>query len=68
METWITGTAIRAHKAETPKQPSCCLRVRALHFYPDPRKRRFNCDSQEPVENLGAWEEWGADNLGRGGQ
>jgi hypothetical protein len=33
-----------------------------------PRKRRFNCDSQEPVENLGAWEEWGADNLGRGGQ
>ena len=29
------GMAIRARKAETPKQPSCCLRLRALHFYPD---------------------------------
>jgi hypothetical protein len=29
------GMAIRARKAETPKQPSHCLRLRALHFYPD---------------------------------
>ena len=41
METWTMGTAIRARKAETPKQPSCCLRLRALHFYPD----RQNDDS-----------------------
>jgi hypothetical protein len=26
----------RATKAETPKQPSLCLRLRAPYFYPDP--------------------------------
>jgi hypothetical protein len=28
-------TANRARKAETPKQPSLCLRLRAPYFYPD---------------------------------
>ena len=27
--------AKRARKAETPKQPSLCLRLRAPQFYPD---------------------------------
>jgi hypothetical protein len=29
--------AKRARKAETPKQPSPCLRLRAPYLYPDPR-------------------------------
>ena len=29
------GRAKRARSAETPKQPSLCLMLRALHFYPD---------------------------------
>jgi hypothetical protein len=36
VETWAMVEAKRAHKAETPKQPSLCLRLRAPHFYPDP--------------------------------
>ena len=35
-ETWARVKAIRAHNAETPKQTSLHLRLRALHFYPDP--------------------------------
>jgi hypothetical protein len=35
VETWAMVEAIRAHKAETPKQTSFNLRLRALHFYPD---------------------------------
>jgi len=34
-ETWAMGRAKRAHTAETPTQPSLCLMLRALHFYPD---------------------------------
>lgn len=34
-ETWAMVKAIRAHNAETPKQTSLHLRLRALHFYPD---------------------------------
>jgi hypothetical protein len=29
------GKAKRARKAETPKQPSLCLRLRAPYLYPD---------------------------------
>src|ERR1700738_1006218 len=29
------GRAKRARTAETPTQPSLCLMLRALHFYPD---------------------------------
>ena len=29
------GRECRARTAETPKQPSLCLTLRALHFYPD---------------------------------
>ncbi len=36
VETWARVEAIRAHKAETPKQTSVYLRSRALHFYLDP--------------------------------
>ena len=35
METWAMAWAKRARKAETPKQPSLRLRLRAPHFYPD---------------------------------
>jgi hypothetical protein len=28
--------AKRARKAETPRQPSLCLRLRATYLYPDP--------------------------------
>ena len=35
-ETWTIVEAIRAHKAETPKQISFNLRLCVLHFYPDP--------------------------------
>jgi hypothetical protein len=35
VETWAMVEAKRAHKAETPKQPSLCLRLRAPHFYPN---------------------------------
>ena len=34
-ETWTMVDAKRARKAETPKQPSLCLRLRAPQFYPD---------------------------------
>jgi hypothetical protein len=34
-ETWARVEAIRAHNAETPKQTSLHLRLRASHFYPD---------------------------------
>jgi len=30
--------AKRARKAETPKQPSFCLRLRAPYLYPDPKQ------------------------------
>ena len=36
-ETWAMEKANRARKAETPKQPSLCLRLRAPYFYPDQR-------------------------------
>jgi hypothetical protein len=35
METWTMAKAKRARKAETPKQPSSCLRLRAPYLYPD---------------------------------
>jgi hypothetical protein len=57
VETWARVEAKRAHNAETPKQPSLCLRLRAPHFYPDPlhpyelvtcigvlEKNAFTCD------------------------
>jgi hypothetical protein len=34
-ETWTMEKAKRARKAETPKQPSLSLRLRAPYFYPD---------------------------------
>ena len=34
-ETWAMEKAKRARKAETPKQPSLCLMLRAPYFYPD---------------------------------
>jgi hypothetical protein len=43
METWAMEKAKRARKAETPKQPSLSLRLRAPYLYPDqsgPRARR----------------------------
>jgi len=33
-ETWAMVGAKRARKAETPKQPSLCLMLRAPYFYP----------------------------------
>jgi hypothetical protein len=39
--------AIRAHKAETPKQTSLHLRLRALHFYPD-REHAMEANEMEP--------------------
>src|SRR5215468_1639605 len=36
METWTMEKAKRARKAETPKRPSLCLRLRAPYLYPDP--------------------------------
>jgi hypothetical protein len=33
-ETWAMVWAKRARKAETPKQPSLCLMLRAPYFYP----------------------------------
>jgi DDE superfamily endonuclease len=33
--TWTMERAKRARTAETPKQPSLCLRLRAPYFYPD---------------------------------
>jgi hypothetical protein len=32
---WAMEKAKRARKAETPKQPSLCLKLRAPYFYPD---------------------------------
>ena len=32
---WTMAKAKRARKAETPKQPSPCLRLRAPYLYPD---------------------------------
>jgi len=46
-ETWTRVKAIRAHNAETPKQTSLHLRLRALHFYPD--RRRGACESKYSV-------------------
>jgi hypothetical protein len=55
--------AKRARKAETPKQPSLCLRLRAPYFYPDfaaqwlayaLRYRRFACTLTGTCARLGA--------------
>jgi hypothetical protein len=35
------GRATRARTAETPTQPSLCLMLRALHFYPDHESHLF---------------------------
>ena len=35
-ETWAMAWAKRARKAETPKQPSLSLMLRAPYFYPTP--------------------------------
>ena len=35
-ETWAMAGDTRARTAETPKQPSLSLRLRAPHFYPTP--------------------------------
>ena len=35
-ETWAMARAKRARKAETPKQPSLSLMLRAPYFYPTP--------------------------------
>jgi hypothetical protein len=37
VETWMMVKAKRARKAETLKQTSFYLRLRAPHFYPDPK-------------------------------
>ena len=42
VETWARVQAIRIHKAETPKQTSFYLRLRALHFYPDRRQGEYD--------------------------
>jgi hypothetical protein len=34
-QPWTMEKAKRARKAETPKQPSLCLRLRAPYLYPD---------------------------------
>jgi hypothetical protein len=51
--------AKRARKAETPKQPSLCLRLRAPYLYPDPgerssrkhgaRQKRTNAGQHKPT-------------------
>jgi hypothetical protein len=46
-ETWARVKAIRAHNAETPKQTSLHLRLRALHFYPDRFASRRGCANFE---------------------
>ena len=43
-ETWARVKAIRAHNAETPKQTSLHLRLRAPHFYPDREHAMEACD------------------------
>jgi hypothetical protein len=50
--------AIRARKAETPKQPSLRLRLRAPYLYPDPgdrsnRKQRSSYGGDEIAEAFG---------------
>ena len=44
-ETWAMEKAKRARKAETPKQPSLCLMLRAPYFYPDPNSTRWTVES-----------------------
>jgi hypothetical protein len=40
-------TAKRARKAETPKQPSLCLRLRAPYLYPDQRRPRLSAVARQ---------------------
>jgi len=42
-KTWAMVEAKRARKAETPKQPSLCLRLRASYFYPTEASRLPPC-------------------------
>src|SRR5215831_2112881 len=39
-QPWTMDRAKRAQKAETPKQPSLCLKLRAPYLYPDQRQDR----------------------------
>src|SRR5918992_3828849 len=50
-ETWAMVEAIRAHKAETPKQTSFNLRLCALHFYPDQHASRVGRRRQSGLES-----------------
>jgi len=40
-ETWVMAWAKRARTAETPKQPSLCLMLRAPYIYPTERPTRL---------------------------
>ena len=51
-ETRAMGRAKRARTAETPKQPSPCLMLRALHFYPD-LENRFSLGAHAVIEAEG---------------
>ena len=42
-EMWARVEVIRAHNAETSKQTSLHLRLRALHFYPDRELPKHLC-------------------------
>jgi len=45
--------AKRARRAETPKQPSLCLRLRAPYLYPDPeRNSTVQCNRERPPSIL----------------
>src|SRR6516165_4202078 len=59
-------TAKRARKAETPKQPSLCLRLRAPYLYPDqtgPGQRRSVAMQQA---NAGWVENWSSSSAATG--
>ncbi len=47
-ETWAMAWAKRARKAETPKQPSLSLMLRAPYFYPTPLSYARPLSPREP--------------------
>jgi hypothetical protein len=48
--------AKRARKAETPRQPSLCLRLRAPYLYPDPTATpALPCDPHVRLRSVSHW-------------
>jgi len=63
-ETWAMAWATRARTAETPKQPSLSLMLRAPYFYPTPYGARADDDNETDSGSAYVFVRCGPDRTG----